>query len=43
MKNEFRVIPFLIFIFPEARKMKNEFSVVHFSNSIFCGKLKNEK
>ena len=27
MKNEFRIIHFLIFIFSEARKMKNEFSV----------------
>ena len=46
MKNEFRVIHFLIFIFSEARKMKNEkqikFRLVHFSIFIFSGKMKNE-
>ena len=42
MKNEFRVIHFLIFIFFWSSKMKNKFCVVHFSIFIFSGKLKNE-
>jgi len=40
LKNEFSV--WRISFFNLFTKMKNKFRVVHFSNSLFSGKLKNE-